>query len=62
MYPYQCEGEAENLQHQCYKLAGYGGTIHVLGIPIPQAEDYNHFKAKMKTLESNLLERVNHDL
>ena len=62
LYPYQCEGEAENLQHQCYKLAGYGGTIHVLGIPIPQAEDYNHFKAKMKTLESNLLERVNHDL
>ena len=62
LYPYQCEGEAENLQHQCYKLAGYGGTIHVLGIPIPQAEDYNHFKAKMKTLEADLLKHLNHDL
>lgn len=62
LYPYQCPETAEELQNHSYKLAGYSGTIHVFGIPIPQAEDYNRFKAKMKALEADLLKHLNHDL
>ena len=62
LYPYRCYETAEDLQHQCYKLANNSGIIHVLGIPIPQAEDYNHFKVKMKALEADLMKHLNHDL
>ena len=62
LYPYRCYETAEELQHQYYKLANNSGIIHVLGIPIPQAEDYNHFKAKMKALEADLMKHLNHDL
>ena len=62
LYPYRCHETAENVQLSRYKLAKESGIIQVFGIPIPQAEDYNHFKAKMKALETDLLERVNHDL
>ncbi len=58
LYPYQWAGETEELQYQCYKLAGYGGTLQLYGIPIPEAKEYSHFKAKMRELEVNLLERL----
>ena len=58
LYPYQWAGETEELQYQCYKLAGYGGTLQLYGIPIPEAKEYSHFKAKMREQEVNLLERL----
>ena len=42
-----------------YRLAGYGGTISSLGLPIPQdATTYDQFKDFMKDRERELLEAI----
>lgn len=58
LYPYRCHKELGELNQQSYKLANNSGIIHVFGIPILQTEAYPHFKAKMRELEVNLLERL----
>ena len=53
LYPYkQEENPAE--QNKDWKLAGYGGTISVIGLPIPQNKD--NFAEKMRETEEKFLE------
>ena len=47
------------VERRVYQLAGYGGTISSLGLPIPQdAAPYGKFKDFMKDRERELLEAI----
>ena len=47
------------LEREVYQLAGYGGSISSLGLPIPQdAPTYDQFKGFMKDRERELLEAI----
>ena len=51
IFPSKTEGTLP----QKYKLAGYGGEISVIGIPIPQnASSYNDFILSIKNTENDL--------
>lgn len=62
IYPLNYTDSAENVSQMSYRLAGYGGEIHVIGISIPViAEEtdsrkrYVLFQKKMKETEEELL-------
>lgn len=47
------------LEREVYQLAGYGGTISSLGLPIPQdAPNYATFTFAMAKRERELLEAI----
>lgn len=63
LYPHPStvdECEAVTAAHPTtYRLAGYGGTIFVQGLPIPQdAPTYDQFKGFMKDREEELLKAI----
>ena len=60
LYPHSSKEAPRNgLEREVYQLAGYGGTISSLGLPIPQdATTYDQFKGFMAEGEQELLEAV----
>ena len=60
LYPHSSKEAPRNgLEREVYQLAGYGGTISSLGLPIPQdAANYATFTFAMAKRERELLEAI----
>ena len=60
LYPHSPKEAPRNgLEREVYQLAGYGGTISSLGLPIPQdATTYDQFKGFMEAREEELLKAI----
>lgn len=56
LYPKEVDSadDSVNLFNSKYKLAGYGGTVAVYGVPIPVRDSYKDFVSSMNEIEKNM--------